>query len=155
MANEDKSTRYQRLRRRAAVATVLVDLLLPVGAGGVGPVPRRSADAVCRTVGTPGLLAIVCVVLALWAARTAILLAIGVRTELAPERRYRGHDRSPRPVGRRRVISGARSAAAAVPAAALVVQRAGLLSPGWWWLWVSGVLAAAVVRWRRAGAGGC
>lgn len=141
MANEDKSTRYQRLRRRAAIATVLVDLLLPVVLAVSG-----LAAGIGRAVsgpGGPGLPAIAGVVLLACALRTVIVLAIGVRTELASERRYRGHHSSTAGWILERALRASGTAAAAV-LAALVVQRAGVLSPGWWWLWIS-LLAALVV----------
>lgn len=141
MANEDKSTLYQRLRRRVAVATVLVDLLLPVALAASG-----AATAIGSAVsgpGVPGVLAILCVVLVLCAVRTAVVLAIGVRIELASERRYRGHDRSTAAWVLDRIVRAAGTAAAAV-LVAILVQRAALLSPDWWWLWAS-LLAAAVV----------
>jgi STE24 endopeptidase len=141
LANEDKSARYQRLRRRAAVAATLVDLLLPIALAVSG-----LATAIGNVVsgpGAPGPLAVVCLVLLVCAVRTAIVVAIGVQTELASERRYRGHERSTASWIFERIF-GAAGTAAAVVLAAIVVQRAGLLSPVWWWLWVS-LLAAVVV----------
>ena len=44
--------------------------------------------------GAPAPLSVVCVVLLLYVVRTGLVLVIGVRTELASERRYRGHDSS-------------------------------------------------------------
>jgi len=141
LANEDKSTRYQRLRRRAAVAAVLLDLLLPFALA-VSGLATWIGNAVSGP-GAPGPLAVACVVLLLCVVRTGIVLAIGVRTELESERRYRGHDSSTAAWIFERILRAASAAAAAV-LVAIVVQRTGLLSPAWWWLWVS-LLAAVVV----------
>ena len=147
MANEDKSARYQRLRRRAAVAAVLVDLLLPVTLAASG-LATGIGNAVSGP-GTAGPLAVVCVVLLMCAVRTALVLVVGVRTELASERRYRGHDSSTAAWIVERVVRAAGTAAAG-GLAAIVVQRASLLSPGWWWMWVSllaGVVVLGAVQW--------
>jgi STE24 endopeptidase len=147
LANEDKSALYQRQRRRAAIAAVLVDLLLPAALAASG-LATGIGNAVSGP-GGPGLLAVVCVVLLLFAARTAIVLVIGVRTELASERRYRGRHSSTTAWIVEQVVRAAGTAAAAV-LAAIVVQRAGLLSPASWWLWVSLLAAVTVlgaVRW--------
>ena len=53
MANEDRSTRYQRLRRRAATATALVDGALLAGALASG-LSRALADALTAS-DTPAL----------------------------------------------------------------------------------------------------
>src|SRR5262245_12286920 len=119
----------------------MVDLLLPVALAASG-LATAIGDMVSGP-GGPGLLAVACLVLLVCAVRTAIVLAIGVRTELASERRYRGHARSTASWIFERIPGAAGTAAAAV-LAAIVVQRAGLSSPAWWWLWVS-LLAAVVV----------
>ena len=142
MANEDKSTRYQRQRRRATVATAALDaaFLAVVLATGLS---RALADA-ATAAWSPAPAATVAFVLALLAARTVLILPVAYSSEVVHERRY----------GRARgtVVRwfGAylwRAVVLAVPlvAAALVVQASAWWSPSAWWVLASMGLAAAVV----------
>ena len=142
MANEDKSTRYQRQRRRAAIVTALLDVVLLAGVLATG-FSRTLADA-AATAWSAAPAAILGFALALLAARTLLILPVAYALEVVHERRY----------GRARItilrwlgtyLWRAFLLAAVLAGAALVVQAAAWLSPSAWWAPASVVLAAAIV----------
>ena len=142
MANEDKSTRYQRQRRRAAIATAILDVALLAGVLATG-LSRAIADAAAASWDAAAA-ATVGFVLALLAARTLLILPLAYASEVVHERRY----------GRARValvhwfgayLWRAVVLAAALAGAALVIQVAVWWSPAAWWAPASAVLAAAIV----------
>jgi STE24 endopeptidase len=142
VANEDRSTRYQRQRRRAAIVTALLDVVLLAGVLATG-FSRALADATA-TAWSAAPAAILGFALALLAARTLLILPVAYASEVVHERRY----------GRARVsilhwlgtyLWRAFLLAAALVGAALVSQAAAWLSPSAWWAPASVVLAGAIV----------
>ena len=142
MANEDKSTRYQRQRRRAAIATAILDVTLLAGVLATG-LSRAVADAAAASWDAAAA-ATVGFVLALLAARTLLILPLAYASEVVRERRY----------GRARValvhwfgayLWRAAVLAAVLAGAALVIQVAVWWSPAAWWAPASAVLASAIV----------
>jgi STE24 endopeptidase len=142
VANEDRSTRYQRLRRRAVAATALVDGALLVGVVTSG-LARALTDALSAT-GMPAPVAIAAFVLALAAARTVLILPIAFVVDVVVGRRYGRMPPSPFRwatgfLGRAVVL------AAALTGAALVIRLAAWWSPPNWWAWAAVVLSAAAL----------
>ena len=142
MANEDKSTRYQRLRRRAAIATGVLDAVLLAGVAVSGQSRALADGAAAATSMTSA--ATVGFVLALVAVRTVLVLPLAYASEVVHERRY----------GRALVALAqwcgaylwrAIVLAAVLAGAALVIQAAAWWSPANWWAWASGVLAAVLI----------
>ncbi|HEY6509243.1 MAG TPA: hypothetical protein VIY56_14580, partial [Vicinamibacterales bacterium] len=136
MANEDKSTRYQRGRRRVAVWTVLVDLVVLAaavwaGVRGHGEAPATSAPAAQQTA---------LFVLAVCIARFLATLPLAYHAEVVLARRYQ-----PAAVSAlrwcaaysRRLIQSTVLATAA----ALFVQAAAWWAGPLWWAWATGGLA--------------
>ncbi len=142
MANEDRSTRYQRLRRRAATATALVDGALLAGALASG-LSRALADALAAS-DTPALIATAAFVLTLVGARTVLILPIAFAADVALGRRY-GRPRTSIVHWFAGYVWRAVLLAAALASAALVIQAAAWWSPTNWWAWAAVVLAAAVL----------
>ena len=142
MANEDRSTRYQRLRRRAVAATALVDGVLLVGVLASGL--ARALTGTLGTTGTLALFATAAFVLALAAARTVLILPIAFVTDVVVGRRYGRKPPSPLHwitgfLGRAAVL------AMTLTGAALVIQLAAWWSPSNWWAWAAAVLSAAAL----------
>ena len=142
MANEDRSTRYQRLRRRAVAATALVDGVLLVGVLTSG-LSRTLTDTL-DTTGMPAPFAVSSFVLALAAARTVLILPIAFVTDVVVGRRY---GRVPPSLLHwstgfleRAVVLGT-----ALTGAALVIHLAAWWSPSDWWAWAAIVLSAAAL----------
>ena len=142
MANEDRSTRYQRHRRRAIVATATLDaaFLAVVLITGLS---RTLADA-ATAASSLAPAATLAFVLALLVARTVLVLPVAYWSEVVHERRY-GRARG----SVVRWFAGYlwRALVLAVPlvTAALVVQASAWWSPPAWWALASAGLAAAVV----------
>ena len=142
MANEDKSTRYQRQRRRAAIVTATLDAALLAFVLVTG-LSRALADA-ASAAWTPAPAATLAFVLVLLAVRTAVVLPVAYSTEVVHERRY---GRAQGSVVRWFGVYLWRAAVLAVPlaAAALVVQASAWWSPSAWWTMAFAALAVAVV----------
>jgi STE24 endopeptidase len=132
MANEDKSARYHRLRRRVAAATTVwrVGFLLGLAASGGAAALR---DRLAETAG-PGLVPLVVLYVA-----TLVLVYEGVRLPLAwyedvvLERRYGLSTGSPLQ-WLAEYLQGTVLLAAVLAAAALVVSGLLRWSPDRWWI---------------------
>jgi hypothetical protein len=85
VANEDKSTRFQRARRRAAGAGIAVDLVLL--AAGLVPALPRGLSRLTGSVPDSFVNALACVV-ALGLLRAIALGPVAHRTEVATPHRY-------------------------------------------------------------------
>jgi len=142
VANEDRSTRYQRLRRRAVAATALVDGALLVGVLTSG-LSRALTDTLDDT-GMPAPFATAAFVLALAAARTVLILPIAFVTDVVVGRRYGRMPPSALHWGTG-FLGRAVVLAAALTGAALVIQLAAWWSASNWWAWAAVVLSAAVL----------
>lgn len=132
MANEDKSVRYHRLRRRAALigSAWQVGLLLTLVASG-GAVAMR--ETLSRLVGSSLVPLVVVYVLALVALSEAVQLPLAFYREVTLERRY---GLSTEPVARWWAGRTKTTAVLLVGlvAAALLVLSLLRWSPGGWWL---------------------
>jgi STE24 endopeptidase len=140
--NEDRSTRYQRQRRRAAIATATLDAALLAFVLVTG-LSRAIADA-ASAAWTPAPAATLAFVLALLAVRTALVLPVAYSSQVVHERRY---GRAQGPVVRWFGVYLWRAAMLAAPLAAiaLVLQASAWWSPSAWWAPASVAMAAAVV----------
>jgi STE24 endopeptidase len=142
VANEDKSARYQRHRRHAAIATATLDAALLAGVLVTG-LSRALADA-AAAAWSPAPAATLAFVLPLLAARTMLILPVAYASEVVHERRY---GRTLVTVVRwlRAYLWRALALAVLLAGAAVVVQVAASWNPAAWWVSASAVLAAAVV----------
>lgn len=138
MANEDKSTRYQRGRRRVALWTALVDMAVLAAAAWVGW--RVQLDGATG----PAVPTTMLFVLVLCVVRFLAMLPLAYHAEVVLERRYQPGGVS---TARWSAASARRLTQSAVLAAAatLVVQGTVWLAGPFWWAWAAGVLAVAVV----------
>ncbi len=137
MANEDKSTRYQRGRRQVVLWTGLVDASVLAAAlwAGAAVTPGAAGPTLRQTV---LFVAGVCLV------RFLAVLPLAYHGEVVLERRYHRAGGS----AAQWAIAFVRRLAQAVvmgAAAALVVQATTWLAGPLWWAWATGVLAAVVV----------
>jgi STE24 endopeptidase len=144
VANEDKSTRYQRARRRASAAAVVVDGALLTGA--TSGVLQRVMSGL---TGFPSdsLSSAAALVAGLWTCRLLALGPVEYWAEVLMARRYGAAGVSSpawaAAYARRGVLAGA-----AVAAAAVVVAASRAAAGTWWWLMaalvVVGLVGAAV-----------
>lgn len=140
VANEDKSTRYQRGRRRAAAWTVVADVAVLgaawwVGSRWGGEGPAAAGPAIQRTM---------FFVLGVCVARFLAILPLAYYAEVVLARRYQLTAASPLRWG---LAFSRRLAQAAVlgMCAAFVVQAAAWWAGPSWWALTTGVLALVVV----------
>ena len=140
MANEDKSTRYQRGRRRVAVWTVLVDMAVLAAAAWVGWRMQTEGAGVTG----PAVPRTMLFVLGICVVRFLAILPLAYHAEVVLERRYQPTGASTTQWLMAFLGRLAQSAVLAV-GAALVVQAAAWWAGPLWWAWATGVLAVAVV----------
>jgi STE24 endopeptidase len=141
VANEDRSTRYQRQRRRAALAGAAVDVVLLAGVLATGAA-RALADSAAGAAGDAAGTAVF--VAALVAIRAALTWPITFVSEVVHERRY-GRTRGSLlqwwvgQLWRTVVLTGV------LAVAALVVRAAAWWSPAAWWGWAAVAMSIAIV----------
>lgn len=140
MANEDKSTRYQRGRQRVALWTVLVDTVVLVAAVWAGwRMDREGAGAA-----GPALSRTMLFVLGVCLARFVAVLPLAYHAEVVLERRYQPVVSTAaqwsgallRRVGQSTLLAAG---------AALAVQATAWWAGPLWWAWAAGLLAVVVV----------
>jgi len=141
--NEDKATRYHRLRRRAAVVSLGVEALVLGGLIVTGASVALREMAVGLAGGRPVLVVPVYVAL-LAAIHEIVVLPIGVYRGFLLERRYGLSRETPGGWARDHAKAVALGFAFGLAGASVVyaLMRA---APGWWWVAAATVFAAAAV----------
>jgi STE24 endopeptidase len=132
--NEDKATRYHRIRRRVASAAIVAAglVLFALAATGADVALARAATAATRSLPAPDLLATVLLAVTLTAMVFAVRFPFDRYRESTLERRY-GLERGSARAWRREHLRHAVVTALTVSLMALVVRACGAVSGALWW----------------------
>ena len=145
--NEDKASRYHRLRRRAAVLSVLVTAAMLAGlllTGTSAAIARGASRLAGAARGEHSAAAVALYVTGLVALEELVLLPLALYRGLFLERRYGLSSESARSWFRDRGKAVALGFVLALGGAELV-YLAMRLTPAWWWLLSSAVFIAVVM----------